>query len=209
MVAQPLKQMNGHASFNQVFITDAETPDAYVVGGTGNGWRVLQTALAYERAVMGVSQRRSDGAGGATAKHVRQTVANARRVLLADFFVARGGNEMGAPGVEVAPPAMKALQAYAWPGNVRELKNVIERAILLSDRRTLTVRDLRFEADPGNDAPAGVSMHMTLEELEQWYVEQVLREESGHVDSAAKRLAIPRSSLYSKLKKWRRSVSRS
>ncbi|HUP45029.1 MAG TPA: sigma-54 dependent transcriptional regulator [Thermoanaerobaculia bacterium] len=127
--------------------------------------------------------------------------------LLADFFVARFGNEMGAPGLQIAPAALAALQEYGWPGNVRELKNVIERAILLSDRRTLTVRDLRFESDQSPAAGATLSTHMTLEEMERFYVEQILREENGHVDSAAKRLAIPRSSLYSKLKKW--GVSRS
>ncbi|PRC55633.1 acyl-CoA dehydrogenase, partial [Mycobacterium sp. ITM-2017-0098] len=39
--------------FNEVFITDATVPDSYIVGGVGNGWRVLQTALAYERSIMG------------------------------------------------------------------------------------------------------------------------------------------------------------
>lgn len=121
---------------------------------------------------------------------------------LADFFVARFGHEMGSPGIEIAPAAMRVLQDYAWPGNVRELKNVIERAILLSDRRSLTARDLRFDSGSA-EAKAGIPTNMTLEELERWYVEQVLREEDGHVDSAAKRLDIPRSSLYSKLKKWR------
>ena len=122
--------------------------------------------------------------------------------LLANFFITRFGSEMSAPGIEITPPAMKMLEGYKWPGNVRELKNVIERAILLSDRRSLTPRDLRFEAEGGEQA-SSVSTKMTLEEMERWYVEQVLREEDGHVDSAARRLAIPRSSLYSKLKKWK------
>ncbi|HUP47408.1 MAG TPA: sigma-54 dependent transcriptional regulator [Thermoanaerobaculia bacterium] len=128
--------------------------------------------------------------------------------LLANFLLNRFGHEMGAPGVEIAPPAMRALQDYIWPGNVRELKNVIERAILLSDRRTLTTRDLRFDAEAAQ-APAGMPTDLTLEAMERWYVEQILREENGHVEAAARRLAIPRSSLYSKLKKWRRDVSRS
>ena len=127
---------------------------------------------------------------------------------LADFFVARYGLEMGSPGIEIAAPAMRALQDYSWPGNVRELKNVIERAILLSDRHALTIRDLRFDSGVA-DATSGVPTNMTLEELERWYVEGVLREENGHVESAAKRLDIPRSSLYSKLKKWRIPSSRS
>ena len=46
---RPLKQMNGHASFNEVFITDARVPDANVVGAVGDGWRVALTTLAHER----------------------------------------------------------------------------------------------------------------------------------------------------------------
>lgn len=128
--------------------------------------------------------------------------------LLADFFLTRFGAEMGVPNIEIAPVAMKALQDYAWPGNVRELKNVIERAILVSDRKTITARDLRFESDDGAGAGA-MPTDMTLEQVERWYVERVLREENGHVDSASRRLGIPRSTLYQKLKKWDLSVSRS
>lgn len=45
----PLKQMNGHASFNQVFFTDARIPLNNRVDEEGNGWRVAMTTLAYER----------------------------------------------------------------------------------------------------------------------------------------------------------------
>ncbi|HUY39730.1 MAG TPA: acyl-CoA dehydrogenase family protein [Candidatus Binataceae bacterium] len=46
---QPLKQMNGHASFNQVFFTDALVPAENLVGGVGDGWKVAMTTLAHER----------------------------------------------------------------------------------------------------------------------------------------------------------------
>jgi alkylation response protein AidB-like acyl-CoA dehydrogenase len=47
--ARPLRQMNGHASFNEVFVTDARIPAANVVGDEGDGWRVALTTLAHER----------------------------------------------------------------------------------------------------------------------------------------------------------------
>ncbi|HEX9163812.1 MAG TPA: sigma-54 dependent transcriptional regulator [Thermoanaerobaculia bacterium] len=128
--------------------------------------------------------------------------------LLVDFFVSRFGTEMSSPHIEVAPSAMKMLQDYAWPGNVREVKNVIERAILVSDRQTISSRDLRFETEEmagGGSVPTD----MTLEQVERWYVERVLREESGRVDAASRRLGIPRSTLYQKIKKWDLTVSRS
>ena len=46
---RPLKQMNGHASFNEVFMTDAVVPAEDLIGGEGNGWAVASTTLSYER----------------------------------------------------------------------------------------------------------------------------------------------------------------
>ena len=45
----PLRQMNGHASFNQVFFTDAEIPPEYMVENLGDGWNVATTTLMHER----------------------------------------------------------------------------------------------------------------------------------------------------------------
>jgi alkylation response protein AidB-like acyl-CoA dehydrogenase len=46
---RPLRQMNGHASFNEVFMTDAEIPAEDLVGGEGNGWAIATTTLSIER----------------------------------------------------------------------------------------------------------------------------------------------------------------
>jgi alkylation response protein AidB-like acyl-CoA dehydrogenase len=46
---RPLRQMNGHASFNEVFLDDAKIPAANVIGRVGGGWTVALTTLAYER----------------------------------------------------------------------------------------------------------------------------------------------------------------
>ena len=54
---RPLRQLTGDARFNEVFLTDARVPDANRLGELNQGWWVLQTALMYERAVMGVAGR--------------------------------------------------------------------------------------------------------------------------------------------------------
>ena len=51
---RPIRQMNGYASFNQVFMTDARIPADNLVGAIGGGWAVAMTTLAHER-------RRADG----------------------------------------------------------------------------------------------------------------------------------------------------
>ncbi|WP_205696471.1 acyl-CoA dehydrogenase family protein [Conexibacter sp. SYSU D00693] len=47
---RPLRQITGEAEFNELFIEEARIPDANVVGGVGNGWKVALTTLMNERA---------------------------------------------------------------------------------------------------------------------------------------------------------------
>ncbi|PZU45200.1 MAG: acyl-CoA dehydrogenase [Sphingomonas sp.] len=54
---RPLRQITDEAHFNEVFITDALVPAANLLGPLNGGWKVLQTALAYERSVMGDAAR--------------------------------------------------------------------------------------------------------------------------------------------------------
>jgi alkylation response protein AidB-like acyl-CoA dehydrogenase len=46
---RPLRQMNGHASFNEVFLTDAKVTPEDLLGDLGGGWRIAQTTLMHER----------------------------------------------------------------------------------------------------------------------------------------------------------------
>src|SRR5213082_3028458 len=50
---RPLRQITGEAEFNELFIEEATIPDANVVGGAGNGWKVALTTLMNERAGLG------------------------------------------------------------------------------------------------------------------------------------------------------------
>ena len=98
---------------------------------------------------------------------------------------------------ELAPSASSTLKSYPWPGNIRELRNVLERALLLSGNRVLTESDLNFDS---SDFEASADFSRTLEQVERQYIEEVLLREGGKVEATAKRLGIPRSSLYQKIK---------
>ncbi|MCP5065557.1 MAG: acyl-CoA dehydrogenase [bacterium] len=50
---RPLRQITDESHFNEVFITDAIVPADNLLGGVNTGWKVLQTALAYERSILG------------------------------------------------------------------------------------------------------------------------------------------------------------
>ena len=61
--------------------------------------------------------------------------------VLVRFFVDGFNREFRKRVQDVAPEALEALQSHTWPGNVRELRNVVERAVLLSEGNRLTERD--------------------------------------------------------------------
>lgn len=128
--------------------------------------------------------------------------------LLAEFFLRQLSRGRGSEDFRFSADAARALRNYSWPGNIRELRNVIERAVLLSEGTTIETPLLRFEFS-GPPQAAGFDSNLTLEELEKLHIERVLAEEHGKVEPAARRLGIPRSSLYQKLKRFNIRTSRS
>ncbi|MFV0445972.1 MAG: sigma 54-interacting transcriptional regulator [Planctomycetaceae bacterium] len=89
--------------------------------------------------------------------------------------------------------AMELLTAHAWPGNVRELRNVVERAVILSDREVLTPDDLQISklqvispprpaanaavavpVTDGSEIYVGHETAMTADSLWRSYIEQEL-----------------------------------
>src|SRR5579872_1049320 len=125
--------------------------------------------------------------------------------VLATGLLDHVSTDLGVPCAEISDEAMRYLQAYPWPGNVRELRNILERAVLLGDRRVLTARDLHFDVRGDSDQPDDGSI-TTLEEVEKRHIARTLKLLEGRVPEAAKRLGIPRSSLYGKIKHYRISL---
>ncbi len=80
---RPIRQLDGHASFTEVFLTDARIPAGRIVGGVGNGWAVTTKALAFERRNISKRQRR-----GAQDLHPGTKGGNLHRTLAELSFVA-------------------------------------------------------------------------------------------------------------------------
>ena len=127
--------------------------------------------------------------------------------VLAQYLLEKIATDLGRGEVRLGPDCIEALQSYSWPGNIRELRNVIERAVLLSEQKTLGLKDLHFDGRGGMQTFYQDS-RLTLLELERQHIERVLQEEKGRVERAAKRLGVPRSSLYQKLKRHRIEMSK-
>src|SRR4026207_2173777 len=126
---------------------------------------------------------------------------------LAQYLLDKIAADLGRGELSLDQGCMQALQAYSWPGNIRELRNVIERAVLLREQKHITLNDLHFDGHTQLSAPFP-DTNLTLREIEKQHIERVLQEEGGRVEKAAKRLGIPRSSLYQKIKKHHISMSK-
>ena len=84
---RPLRQITDESHFNEVFITDAVAPIENLLGELNTGWGVLQTALAYERSVMGEGAR-GPRSGAAEAKGEEPLIALAREAgVLGDLVL--------------------------------------------------------------------------------------------------------------------------
>lgn len=124
---------------------------------------------------------------------------------LAGAFLKKYATKLGKPVPSLAPPALRALEAYSWPGNVRELENVIERAEILAERDTISAKELALAPETADDDSAPP---VTLEEMEKEHILRVLRESDGNQSRASQTLGIDRKTLYLKLKKYGISTAR-
>jgi len=135
--------------------------------------------------------------------------------LLVEYFTHRFGNRAAKRITTIPKATLDALQGYDWPGNIRELQNVIERAVILSDRSELSV-DLRWlsPAPASTSSPSAVpasSNGKTLMDHERSLIEAALEEAKGRVSGpfgAAAKLGMPASTLESKIKVLRIEKSR-
>ena len=125
---------------------------------------------------------------------------------LVKHFTSHFNGEFGRHVREIAPEAQAMLTAYAWPGNVRELRNVIERAVLLTDGATIGLRELPPEvtapmAGPAASAAALPSDGVKLDEVERRLLVQALDRAHGNQSHAAALLGLSRHQVRTRMKR--------
>jgi Nif-specific regulatory protein len=126
---------------------------------------------------------------------------------LAQHFLDRFASDTGRKLRGFTPAAVEAMQVYHWPGNIRELRNVIERAVVLSQGDSIDAHELSLShlAVPGDTDAAlrsGPFVPLTIEEMERRHVLATLEAVGGNKTKAAAILGIERSTLDRKLAKW-------
>ncbi|MDA8084609.1 MAG: sigma-54 dependent transcriptional regulator [Nitrospiraceae bacterium] len=119
---------------------------------------------------------------------------------LANYYVSEYSRQLGKPVSGFTKESEQLIMAYTWPGNVRELKNIIERAVILSEGQWINLKP--FCLEPPSEAQ-GFSMPqhiLSLSQLERKYIGHVLEQTGGNKTRAAELLGVTRKTLREKLK---------
>jgi formate hydrogenlyase transcriptional activator len=105
---------------------------------------------------------------------------------------------------------MQQLIAHDWPGNIRELKNILERAVIMSDDTVLRLPE-GFRTESTDTSLAFQASWPSLDDFQRQYILKVLPKTKGQIegpDGAAKILGVKPSTLRSRLQKldirWKR-----
>jgi len=121
----------------------------------------------------------------------------------------------------LSPEALAWLEAGPWPGNVRELRNVIERAIIVAGTGEIQLRHLTGAVAPEASVPAPpppppededsltLRAGVPMREVEEAYIQLVLKHTDNNKRRAAKVLGICLRTLHTKLRSFEARDSRS
>jgi two-component system, NtrC family, response regulator AlgB len=120
--------------------------------------------------------------------------------FLVDRLLEQLVKQHGGRPLVVASEVRRSLVEYDWPGNARELVNVLEHAVVLAPRNTITMSELP-ERVRWRPSVVSTSPHASLEELERQHVRRALAE-SPTLREAAAALGIDPSTLWRKRKRW-------
>ena len=118
---------------------------------------------------------------------------------LVHFFTDKFAAKYGKPGLKVSKHAIHQLSKYMWKGNIRELRNLVEKAVLLSENQLLKPAD--FVINTGfRDRPTDLQ-EFRLEENEKMIILRALKTFGNNKKLTARELGINRTTLYNKMRK--------
>jgi two-component system response regulator AtoC len=128
--------------------------------------------------------------------------------LLSEFFLKRYTRRLDSPVQAIAPSAMSLLLQYGWPGNVRELENIIERAVVLAEKKVVLPENLpamfgtRQEGRRLDDFFGTFSIKQAQKIMESALIRRALEATGGNKSRASELLELSYPSLLSKIKEY-------
>lgn len=132
------------------------------------------------------------------------------------YFLKEVCDELGRNISRITEAAMSILQAYSWPGNIRQLRHCIRTMVVMCEGDTLGVIDVPSDINqikqiegqvapytrPVVDVQFPDILAMSLAELEEMHIRNVLENTQGNRSEAAKILKIGERTLYRKIKEY-------
>jgi DNA-binding NtrC family response regulator len=123
--------------------------------------------------------------------------------LLAHYYLDRYARKYDKTYLTVGDLALKKLTHYSWPGNIRELQHAVERAVIMSESKTLQPYDFILTTkeyhDNGKTDNGGT---LNLELIEKNTIRRALKENGGNISQAAEVLGLTRPALYRRMEKY-------
>jgi DNA-binding NtrC family response regulator len=124
---------------------------------------------------------------------------------LAQMFINHYAKQNKKEVTGVDEECMQSLAAHPWPGNVRQLRNVIERALIVCEGRTIRKSDLPddFRAAGGADGSfIKIPLGSSLDDVEKEMITRTIEFTSGNKTRAAEILGVSAKTLYNKLERF-------
>ncbi|WP_188929394.1 sigma-54-dependent transcriptional regulator [Puia dinghuensis] len=122
--------------------------------------------------------------------------------LIAEFYLRLFSGKGNKRIDSISKDFLDRLQQHEWKGNIRELRNIIERAVILSDGPQLTVDNLPAEFQLSALRSTGPLSAFDLASVEKLHIQRVLNHTRGNKTEAARLLNIGLTTLYRKLEEY-------
>jgi DNA-binding NtrC family response regulator len=124
---------------------------------------------------------------------------------LVDHFLGELKQPEGKKITGVDAECLEVLKSYRWPGNVRQLRNVIERALIVSQGPLITVVDLppELKRTTGSSSSFELRLGMSLDNVERELIMRTIDFTGGNKSRAAEVLGISLKTLYNRLERYK------
>ena len=132
---------------------------------------------------------------------------DAEAAVLASHFLHKEAKKQNKSNLTLSEDAITAIDAYDWPGNVRELANRIKRAVIMSEGRQITAREMELESSRQQELMP-FNLREVREHAESQALLRTLNHVNGNVSKAANLLGITRPTFYALAKKYKLDVSK-
>ena len=121
-------------------------------------------------------------------------------MLFAEHFLDEANIELEKDVVGFSDEAIEAFHNYSWPGNLRELKNMVKRAVLLTQEPIIPLKVLPYEI--AHNQRTEETYGLFRNKNEETLILDALEKANGNKSKAARILSIDRKTLYNKLKQY-------